>query len=154
MTIAMIKEVKRIAFAVLFIISACSAVLAQERWTGRYEFEESGGKTSGGSPIIVDHEIELTNTDDGLIALIRSNGFQTSRDLVGSVRIEGPKLSIYFLSYGDENVLEPYKEGELLLTLERRKNELITIWGAYLPVVQTNQKSGKVYFQKVKMVEE
>ncbi|MBK8151512.1 MAG: hypothetical protein IPK58_25785 [Acidobacteria bacterium] len=143
---------KPILFLLLTVFA--TAAFAQERWTGRYEFEELGGKTSGGTAIIVNHEIEITDSDDGLIALIRGTGFQTSRDLVGNARVEGEKLLIYFNSYNEDNVLEPYAEGDLLLTLERRKGELLTFWGKYLPVVQKNEKTGKVYFTKVKIVEE
>lgn len=152
----MIRSVRRsdfLKFAILILLCA-SPAFAQERWTGRYEFEESGGKTSGGTAVVVSHEIEVFETDDGLIAMIKSQGFQTSRDLVCKARIEGAKMLLFFESYGEDNVLATYKDGELLLTLERKKDELLTHWGAFQPVTGNYAKSGKVYFQKVKTVEE
>lgn len=141
--------------AITLLVSLCVfPAFAQERWTGRYEFDESGGKTAGGAVITVNHEIEIIETDDGLIAMIRSQGFQTSRDLVCKARIDGQKLLIYFESYGENNVLATYQEGDLLLTLERGKDRLLTHWGMFQPVTDANRKSGKVYFQKVKMIEE
>ncbi len=150
------RSVRRTAilkFAILALLCAVPA-FAQERWTGRYEFEESGGKTPGGTAVTVNHEIEIFETDDGLVAMIKSQGFQTSRDLVCRARVEGDKLLVFFGSYGEDNVLATYKDGELLLTLERKKDELLTHWGAFQPVTGNYGKSGKVYFRKLKTVEE
>jgi Family of unknown function (DUF5991) len=87
-----------------------------------------------------------------LIAMIQSNGYQTSRDLVATAKIEGSKLLVYFNSYGENNVFETYKKGDLLFTLEQKtvKGELniLTYWDKFQPVVPKNEKSGKVYFQK------
>ncbi|MEP6704288.1 MAG: DUF5991 domain-containing protein, partial [Acidobacteriota bacterium] len=73
--------------------------------------------------------------------------------LVCSTKLEGAKLLIYFQSYGEDNMFEPYKEGDLLLTLERKpekgKNVVLTNWGKFTPAIPRNAKSGKVYFEKV-----
>ena len=46
--------------------------------------------------------------------------------------------------------VENYKEGDLLLTLERKsEKEILTFWGKYQPSVPQNEKSGKVYFRKM-----
>jgi hypothetical protein len=141
-------------FAILLLTIFVPAVLAQERWTGHYEFEESGGKTAGGTAIVVTHEIEIMKTDDGLVAQITSMGYQTSASLVGKATMTGQKLAIYFESYGEDNIFEPYKEGDLLLTLERKDDKLLTHWGAFKPAIEKYSKSGKVYFQKIRTVEE
>ena len=145
---------KRFLLIAALLIALAVSALGQERWTGSYEFEEDGGKTSGGSAIVVVHEIDIIETDDGLIAEVRANGFQTSRALVAKVRFEGEKALLYFESYGDSNMLETFKEGELLLTLERKGDQILTTWGAYLPASDKFKKPGKVYFRKLKKVEE
>jgi hypothetical protein len=129
-----------------------SAGFAQKEWLGVYEFNEDGGKNAGGSPIFVTHRLEIMTSDDGLIATIESNGYQTSKDLLCKVVIKGEKAYIYFLGYGDNNVFESYTKGELLLTLENKhagaKNSLLTNWAAFKPIVPKNEKNGKVYFEK------
>ncbi len=143
------------SFAVIiFAILLSGSAFAQERWVGHYTFEENGGKTAGGSAIIVSHDVEIIDTDDGLIAEIKANGFQTSRDLTAKVKIEGQKALFYFESYGEDNILSTFKEGELLFTLERKNNQLLTTWGAYTDVTGKFAKPGKVYFEKLKKVEE
>lgn len=130
----------------------CCAANAQKEWLGSYSFDEDGGKNAGGTAIFVAHQIEVIESDDGLLAMIQSNGYQTSKDLICTTRIEGTRLLVYFDSYGENNVFEPYEKGDLLLTLERKtvrnKTEILTYWGKFTPIVPKNEKTGKVYFQK------
>lgn len=135
------------------ILFACVFINAQTSWVGNYEFDEDGGKTVGGTPIFVVHQLEIKQSEDGLLATIQSNGYQTSIDLVGTVKIEGDKILIYFDSYGENNVFENYEQGDLLFTLEKKttkgKTEILTYWNKFQPVVPKNEKSGKVYFKKL-----
>ncbi|HEY8563819.1 MAG TPA: DUF5991 domain-containing protein [Pyrinomonadaceae bacterium] len=134
---------------VLFISFAAHA---QKEWLGSYTFDEDGGKTAGGAAIFIAHRIDVVESDDGLIATLQSNGFQTSKDLLCTTKTQGGKLLIYFDSYGENNTFEPYEKGDLLLTLERKtvkgKEEILTFWGKFAPSVPKNEKTGKVYFQK------
>ncbi len=125
---------------------------AQISWLGSYQFEEDGGKTAGGMPIFIVHQLDIIESDDGLIAMVQSNGFQTSRDLVCTTKAEGKKLLFFFENYGENNSFQPYVKGDLLFTLEQKtskdKAELLTYWDKFQPIVPKNEKSGKVYFQK------
>jgi hypothetical protein len=142
-------------FILLFLAFSASAY-AQNDWAGIYEFDEDGGKTAGGTVIFISHQLEIRETDDGLMAFIQSNGYQTSKDLVCTAKIEGAKLLIYFESYGENNSFESYEEGDLLFSLEKQtvkgKTSIVTNWNKFLPVVPKNEKSGKVYFKKVEKV--
>ncbi|HVE57186.1 MAG TPA: DUF5991 domain-containing protein [Pyrinomonadaceae bacterium] len=146
------KCLSKIFIFSVFILLLSLTATAQKEWLGTYVFEEDGGKTAGGTAIFIEHRIDINESDDGLLAAIESDGYQTARELVGTTRIEGGKLLIFFNSYGENNILEPYKKGDLLLTLERRteqgKTEILTYWGKFQPVVPKNEKTGKVYFQK------
>lgn len=138
-------------FCLLFLAFSASAY-AQNDWAGKYEFDENGGKTAGGTVVFISHQLEIRETDDGLMAFIQSNGYQTSKDLVATTKIEGNKLLIYFESYGENNVFESYEEGDLLFTLEKQtvkgKTSILTHWNKFLPVVPKNEKSGMIYFKK------
>lgn len=138
--------------ALSLVVSGFAA--AQSGWTGSYEFHENGGKNAGGSVILISHELNIIDSGDGLTATIQSNGYQTSSDLVCTAKVEGGKLHIYFQNYGEDNMFEPYKQGDLLLTLERKsekgKRVILTHWGKFTPSVPKNEKTGKVYFEPVK----
>ncbi len=142
----------RISFGLIVIGFASVSIFGQNEWVGRYEFSEDGGKTAGGTAIFVQHDLEIVEGNDGLIAFLKSNGYQTSKDLICTAKITGDKLNIYLESYGEDNVFESYKSGDLLLTLERKtekvKTVLLTHWGKFTPIVPKNEKSGKIYFTK------
>jgi len=146
------KNLSKFFIFSLFLMLFCTAANAQKEWLGSYSFDEDGGKNAGGSAIFIAHQIDVREADDGLMAMIQSNGYQTSKDLICTTKIDGNKLLIYFDSYGENNMFEPYEKGDLLLTLERRtvkgKTELLTFWGKFTPIVPKNEKTGKVYFYK------
>jgi len=146
------RPLSRSSLVCVILLSVSFAVYAQNDWAGSYEFYENGGKTAGGTSIFVTHQMDIVETEDGLVAMIQSNGYQTARDLVGSVRIDGNKLLVYFEDYGENNIFQTYEKGDLLLTLERKtekgKTVILTTWGKFLPVVPSNEKSGKNYFVK------
>lgn len=125
---------------------------AQNGWTGTYKFDESGGKTAGGSVIFIEHTLDITEKDGKLDAHFFSNGFQTSRDVYADGKIDGDKLLLYYRDEGEENFTSDYKKGELLLTLERKiidgKTKILTYWAAFGPAIEKNEKDGKVYFEK------
>ena len=128
------------------------AANAQKEWLGSYSFDEDGGKNADDVAIFISHQIDVNESDDGLIVSIQSNGYQTSKDLICTAKAQGAKLLIYFDSYGENNIFEPYEKGDLLLTLEQKsvkgKTEILTFWGKFQPIVPKNEKTGKVYFRK------
>ena len=142
---------KPLAIVCVMLLVAASAA-AQNDWAGHYTFDEDGGRNAGGTAIFISHELTVMETDDGLLAHIESNGYQTSKDLNCKAKVNGNKLEIYFESYGENNIFESYNKNDLLFTLERRttrgKTELFTFWGKFTPIVPKNEKTGKVYFTK------
>lgn len=142
------------SFGIIVLCFCLTAIVsAQKQWIGTYEFNEDGGTTAGGTSIQVYHTIEVTEADEGLIVFIKSQGYQTSRDIVGKASVAGNKLIIRFESYGEDNVFENFEREDLLLTLEQKnekgKNILLTHWGKFEPVIPKNERSGKTYFVKV-----
>lgn len=125
----------------------------QSTWEGTYTFQEGGGRAAGGTGEFVEHTVVVRREGDALVADIDANGFQTSRSLRCSAKSEGGKLSLYFLSYREDNVFTPYHKGQLLLTLGRStaggRTRLVTYWGAYQPALIT-ARGGRVYFKKTK----
>lgn len=143
--------IKPLILAGLMLLFAGLAT-AQKEWVGTYTFDEDGGRNAGGTAIFIAHQLMILESDDGLIAHLESNGYQTSKDLNCRAKVNGNKLEIYFDNYGENNVFESYDKGDLLFTLERRtvkgKPEIATFWGRFFPIVPKNEKTGKVYFVK------
>lgn len=119
-------------------------------WIGEYTFDEDGGKTAGGTRIFISHELSIVESDDGLLAYLKSNGYQTSVDLICKVKGDGSKITLYFDEYGEDNVFESYEPGDLLLTLEKKtvkgKPQVLTYWEKFTASVPANERPGRVYF--------
>ncbi len=148
---------KRAVLSLLVVFMLASVSFAQSEWAGTYTFDEDGGKNAGGTVIFIAHELVVMETDDGLRATVQSNGYQTSKDLNCSVKVNGTKLEIYFESYGENNVFESYAAGDLLLTLEKKtvkgKPAIVTWWGKFTPIIPEKPKTGQVFFVKTTKIE-
>jgi hypothetical protein len=142
---------KLASILVVFLVLALNAA-AQNDWKGSYYFGEDGGKTAGGTKIFISHDLEIFDGDNEIAGTLQSNGYQTSADLVCTAKVEGTKLLVYFQSYGENNMFEKYEPGDLLFTLEKKtvkgKPAILTYWGKFKPAIETNEKPGKVYFEK------
>ena len=148
------REIIRAASIVALLLIVSGIANSQTDWKGSYEFDEDGGKNAGGVAIFIAHQLAVIDGAEGLAATLQSNGYQTSVDLVCTAKIDGAKLLIYFENYGENNLFEPYQQGDLLFTLERKtekgKPVILTHWGKFTPSISKYEKSGKVYFQPTK----
>lgn len=114
-------------------------------WEGSYLFQEGEGGH------FVEHTLKVYRLDGKLVADLDAAGFQTAVSLRCDAKGEGAKLNLYFRSYRKENIGEPYRKGQLLLSLATagagRRQRLLTYWGAYQPVFRRPKGAG-VYFRK------
>ena len=120
-------------------------------WEGTYTFQEGGGRTAGDTGMFVEHTIKVLRRGEELIADMDAAGFQVSISLRCAAKAEGNRLNLYFESYREDNITEPYRRGQLLLSLRRStsrgKARILTYWAAYRPAFRT-ARSGRVYFRK------
>ena len=146
------RKIFGILMTALAVSMLSVATYAQTDWKGSYDFLEDGGKNSGGTRILIEHELKIFDGDNEIAATLESNGYQTSADLICTAKVAGTKLMLYFQSYGENNMFEKYEPGDLLLTLERKtvkgKPAILTYWGKFTPAIEKNEKPGKVYFEK------
>lgn len=114
-------------------------------WEGSYLFQEGEGG------YFVEHTLKVYRLGGELVADLDAAGFQTAVSLRCDAKVRGAKLNLYFRSYREENVGEPYRKGQLLLSLETRaagrRSRLLTSWGAYQPVFRRPKGAGG-YFKK------
>ena len=120
-------------------------------WEGTYTFQEGGGRTAGGTGMFIEHTIKVYRRGEELITDLDAAGFQVSVSLRCVAKAEGTRLNFYFESYREDNITEPYRRGQLFLSLERStsrgKIRILTYWAAYRPAFKT-LKNGRVYFKK------
>jgi hypothetical protein len=144
---------KKLLFLLMLSIAFALSANAQipKQFVGSYTFGEEGGKTAGGDPIWIGHDLNITA--DGS-ATLSANGFQAARDLICTAKSSGAKVMIYFTLYNADgaNSATDYNDGDLLLTLEEKtvkgKKMIWTTFGKYKPSIISAKKTGGVYFKK------
>ena len=142
----------RLAFAIAMfaVLGASAAARAETRdWTGTYSYTESGGRTAGGTGIVVSHEIVVRLRGSQYQAQITANGYQTQVQLFALGTVSGNKLQLRFEKDGEEQMFKGrYQPGALLLELERSGARLLTHWGAYTPATTERFRNPGVYFKR------
>lgn len=113
-----------------------------ESWIGDYTFSEFAPPNQN-----MFYRISIYKENDDYYAEINIDGFQTIRRLQAKVIGDESSIKLIFNKYLPENLMEPYVEGDILLSFEKRNSHLYTFWGKIQPILENNTKSGDEYFK-------
>ncbi len=153
--------IRFLVFNVCMLATACMADNAQNEWHGKYDSYVSGGKTAGGSPIMMSIKLKIEKQGSKEFCELHADGFQTNETIFCTTAMNKNQLMILFKSHEDGRIInrsdvEEFKVGETLFSLEKvaTKNKkkpvrYITHWGAYTPF-GLERKNVKDYFEKLK----
>jgi len=115
-------------------------------WVGDYNYEELlGAGDNGADESSINYHITISPGDSGYEALISLDGFQTQQNLLATVQGDADQISLVFAGYTGDNLWQPYNPGDVLLTLARNGEDILTTWGALTPQLEQNQAPG-LYF--------
>ena len=138
------------AVAGLLAIASAAARAEAPDWSGNYSYTEAGGRTTGGTGIVITHEISVAREGGQYKAEITANGYQTQTQILALGTATGNKLQLRFEKDGEEQLFKGrYQPGALLLELERAgTRRLLTHWGAYTPAASARFRNPGVYFKR------
>lgn len=113
---------------------ALAATAPTAPWDGVYSYTYDGGRTAGGSPILVTWRLTLKNGD----CQFHGEGFQTLETFQCSAHASPAGLEVRFLRYpppaaGDRFGVQAYKPGAPLFTLSKSGGKLLTRWTGFVP---------------------
>lgn len=114
-----------------------------ENWIGDYTFSEFVEPN-----INMFYSIMIYKNNDNIYADISIDGFQRLERVKANVTGDGKLIEISFLEYLPDNLMELYKEGDILLRLEKKDSDIYTSWGAIQPISLENKDLG-LYFVEV-----
>jgi len=119
-------------------------------WVGDYHFEELlGVGEEDDNEASINYHITITNEAEGYVAVITMDGFQTQQNLNAVVKGDPNWIMLIFSDYFGDNLWEPYTAGDVLLTLSREGDNLVTLWGAIKPQLEQNQSPGQYFHGNV-----
>lgn len=118
-------------------------------WIGDYSYYEyvsSGENISYSLSIYYDKlEDELYEDSNGYFARITVNGPQINQDFRAAITGNDNLINLVFAPYIiSEN--DPYREGDILLSLKKDNSNLITMWGELQPMLSSTSKES-TYFE-------
>jgi hypothetical protein len=126
-------------------VSTAAAVEASEsleQWIGAYWFSETNADNHE-----LRYEISIYKKDDAYLAHFYIFGFRTMNEFQASVYGKEASADLVFEEYVNDNYSEPFKKGDLLLTLKKDNGKLLTDWSKIQPMLQENE-SDEEHFQK------
>lgn len=130
-------------------------------WDGVYTFFASGGKTVGGSPIMLSMKLTIDSQHSDKGCRLNADGFQTYHRFICTYSVDKNQLRVAFKSYDNGKTVNEigvtvYNVGQTLFTLEKedansanKSARYLARWGAYLPF-GLERKNAKDYFEKEK----
>jgi hypothetical protein len=136
----------------LFLTS--HACMGQEsfEWEGEYLCQDQLGKSFGGSPIVIDMNLRIKA--DGSCSLV-VNGYQISEKIICRAVSDSVGKQIAFVSYDNGKIeneygAQQYQVDEVLFSLERSQDKVLTTWQSLKP--DNIEKTKGCFFVKAEMV--
>lgn len=122
---------KTIFYCVILFSSACHS---SGVWNGTYIYSGTSGNTTGGSIITTNYQLSI----DSSLCALNIDGFQLEERIICDAVSKDNVLSVKFKSYADGSVVNAfgvaiYKVNDVLFSIAKTKNSLITKWVAELP---------------------
>ena len=150
MTLKLYRMAAAGALAMLALAAALASAEAPDPWSGTYTYSEYGGRTAGGTGIVVTHEVAVTLENGRYRAEITANGYQTARHLFATGEVVGTRLKLSLEREGEEHMFKgQIRPGALLLEFERRTGRgVYTHWHAYTPATQERYANPGNYFRR------
>lgn len=106
-----------------------------DAWTGHYRYEWQGGRTAGGSGIVVTYDLRVSARNCRLDIA----GFQTDEHILCEIGVDATTLWVRFRSYADGKLtnrynVARYRPGQELFRLKRAGGGApLTEWEALSP---------------------
>lgn len=142
-------------FVLLALGSASQALApnAPTAWAGSYLYEYDGGRTVGGSPIIVTYRLDIAPGRGNRGCMLRVEGFQTDETLVCKLSGTDDSVAVAFHTYGDGRIVNAYGTrlydvGAPLFEMRRHADAILTRWHSLNPSGAGSAAPAGAYFAR------
>ncbi|WP_156653222.1 DUF5991 domain-containing protein [Methylobacterium sp. Leaf111] len=135
------------------LMAASAAPEVPGAWAGRYLYEHDGGRTVGGSPIVVTYDLDIAPGRGNRDCLLRIEGFQTDETIVCKASGTDERLSVAFHTFGDGRTVNAYgtrlyEVGTNLFEMRRGGDAVLTQWRALNPSGAGSAAPAGTYFTR------
>lgn len=143
----------RMAAAALAAVLLAGSAGATGDWQGRYRWEAEGGRTAGGTGIVVTYDLAIGSPGTRGGCVLTAQGFQTDERILCKADAGMRDLTVAFHSYADGRTVNRFgvavhKPGAPLFTLARGEGGLTTRLQGLRPQAEGAPESG-AFFARV-----
>ncbi|MGU3360514.1 DUF5991 domain-containing protein [Methylobacterium sp. M6A4_1b] len=133
--------------------ATAAAPEAPRAWAGRYLYEHDGGRTVGGSPIVVTYQLDIAPGRGNPDCLLRIEGFQTDETIVCKASGTAESVAVVFHTFGDGRTVNAYgtrlyEVGTDLFEMRRGGDAVLTQWRALNPSGAGSAAPAGTYFTR------
>ncbi|THU39171.1 hypothetical protein FAM09_11690 [Niastella caeni] len=135
----------------LFILFSCSKTntfIHCSDWVGDYTFHEDPVPTATGINKIMQWELSVTQQNDTCWGTLEITGLTTYIKLLTTLSGDSSRVDVMYNKYLDGS--EDFKQGEVLFSLSRDSNKIITRWNRLQPLLADNPEAEGACFRLLK----
>jgi len=121
---------------VLFVMNSCSKSNSLKNctnWVGDYSFHELPVPTATGINKIMEWELSVSQQRDTCFGTLEITGLTTYIKLLTTLSGDSSKVNVTYYKYLDGS--QDYKPGEVLFSLNKDGNNIITGWKRLQPML-------------------
>jgi hypothetical protein len=142
---------KLVPIVLLVILLSCSksnTFIHCSDWVGDYSYHEDPIPTATGINKIMEWELSVTQQRDTCWGTLEITGLTTYIKLLTTLSGDSSKVDVVYNSYLDGS--EDYKPGEVLFSLSRDSNKIITTWSRLTPMLAESHEAEGTCFKQLK----
>ena len=120
-----------------------------ELWVGKYDFYEFWDNSANDIIRGLYYRVHIFEEENEYYADIDIDGWMTLVRWRAKVQSDDESIDLILYEFLSDNMTQGFLEiGDILWTLRKEENDILTYWVKWKPELIENQESGKVYFVK------
>jgi hypothetical protein len=135
----------------LFMLHACSksnTFTHCSDWVGNYSYHEDPVPTATGINKIMQWELSVSQQNDTCWGTLEITGLTTYIKLLTTLSGDSSRVDVVYNKYLDGS--EDFNPGEVLFSLGKDSNKIITAWNRLQPLLADNHDTEGAYFKLLK----
>jgi hypothetical protein len=133
---------------ILFSCSKSNTFIHCSDWVGDYSYHEDPVPTSTGIDKIMQWELSVSRQHDTCWGTLEITGLTTYIKLLTTLSGDSSRVDVLYNSYLDGS--EDFKPGDVLFTLSKDSNTIITTWNRLTPLLAENHEAQGTCFKRLK----
>jgi len=117
-------------------------------WVGDYSYHEDPVPTATGINKIMEWELSVSKQHDTCWGTLEITGLTTYIKLLTTLSGDSSRVDVVYNQYLDGS--EAFKPGDVLFSLRRDSNKIITTWNRLMPMLAENHDAEGACFRQLK----